>query len=519
MNRSHRSLRGLYAPGALLALAPLASAQIYVDPAAPPNGTGTLASPLSTITDAVAVAPTSSVIYLLPGEYSSQTGEVFPIVLDRSLTLRGRDPRGASLVYDAAVSGIGPALLVQTEDPVLIERFSVEAELGICIKGDAVPSDVDGIDVLVRDMELTGNRSFVYRQDAQDGGLPATSRIRIWDSRLRGGDEALRVIVAKDTLANIELTLDVERSHVWLPVHSLLCTPTSGVNLGIGRNSSMAATFTDCAIHSSGNGLRVSSEGNSTTVAVQNCSFWNNGVVLPGICGGTPLPSQGGSIVEDPANGRAQFDIANSLFFADTNANVPYYNAGNYVVTRCAVEDTVLSGVGGSFFVNGDPYIEPSARDFHLRSTSNAIDAADQGLATATDLDGDPRDDCTVAALRDIGADERVEDYVYFVNPPNVGASVRLRILTAPNETIYGFFTWNPFGTPQPICSSPYQMLSPQQIPGVSTQSNAHGVGVFQLQVPNDPVLAGASLDWGVLIVDAQGIPRESNNLHMSTFR
>ncbi|GEM_PF-3064819 len=79
-----RSVDTSNASGALPALAappvPTGSNVLYVDASAKTNGTGTSASPFSSITNALKVAGTNAVIFVRAGTYSpSKTGEVIPI--------------------------------------------------------------------------------------------------------------------------------------------------------------------------------------------------------------------------------------------------------------------------------------------------------------------------------------------------------------------------------------------------------------------------------------------------------
>ncbi|NES07168.1 MAG: DUF1565 domain-containing protein [Okeania sp. SIO2F4] len=53
------------------------------------SGDGTKASPLKTITYALKIAKPNTTILLAPGTYSRQTGEVFPLVLQSKITIKG----------------------------------------------------------------------------------------------------------------------------------------------------------------------------------------------------------------------------------------------------------------------------------------------------------------------------------------------------------------------------------------------------------------------------------------------
>lgn len=80
--------------GSLLAEGAIAQTQaatvLYVDPVQGSDaGAGTAQAPLKTITQALAIAPTSSVIQLAPGTYSAASGETFPLRLQPGVTLQG----------------------------------------------------------------------------------------------------------------------------------------------------------------------------------------------------------------------------------------------------------------------------------------------------------------------------------------------------------------------------------------------------------------------------------------------
>jgi parallel beta-helix repeat protein len=66
---------------------------IYVNSqAGDDHQSGKKTSPLQTISHALKIAPAGSTIQLAPGTYSEKTGETFPLVLDRQITLQG-NPR------------------------------------------------------------------------------------------------------------------------------------------------------------------------------------------------------------------------------------------------------------------------------------------------------------------------------------------------------------------------------------------------------------------------------------------
>ncbi|WP_071515666.1 DUF1565 domain-containing protein [Geitlerinema sp. PCC 9228] len=95
---------GLVSPPAVAQNAPATSANptdapnyqvLYVDPntGSDREGKGTQAAPLKTITQALAVAPSNTVIRLAAGTYSTASGEQFPLRLQPGVTLQGNPNR------------------------------------------------------------------------------------------------------------------------------------------------------------------------------------------------------------------------------------------------------------------------------------------------------------------------------------------------------------------------------------------------------------------------------------------
>ncbi len=67
-----------------------AQAILYINPDQGKDGnSGTIDSPLQTITQALKIAPVDAVISLAPGTYSAATGEVFPLIIRDQITLKG----------------------------------------------------------------------------------------------------------------------------------------------------------------------------------------------------------------------------------------------------------------------------------------------------------------------------------------------------------------------------------------------------------------------------------------------
>lgn len=79
---------------------------IYVDPNSgnDQTGNGKRERPFQTLTQAIAIAPRNAVIQLASGTYSEQTGETFPIIVEKPLEIRG-EPRNQG--YNVKIEGGG----------------------------------------------------------------------------------------------------------------------------------------------------------------------------------------------------------------------------------------------------------------------------------------------------------------------------------------------------------------------------------------------------------------------------
>ena len=90
-NASFSKLKEVIAPS-LTAQVPASATIIYVNPATGTDSTSaanTEAAPYKTITYALSQAEPNTVIQLAAGNYTSETGEVFPLVIKQGVTLRG----------------------------------------------------------------------------------------------------------------------------------------------------------------------------------------------------------------------------------------------------------------------------------------------------------------------------------------------------------------------------------------------------------------------------------------------
>ena len=100
---SHEPANSQTIPFTIKKPAPVANPEIqrlYVNPQVGDNqqGDGSQLKPLATITHALQLAQPNTVIILAPGNYSTQTGEQFPLVMGNGVTLQGNSPsRGRNI--------------------------------------------------------------------------------------------------------------------------------------------------------------------------------------------------------------------------------------------------------------------------------------------------------------------------------------------------------------------------------------------------------------------------------------
>jgi parallel beta-helix repeat protein len=154
--------------------APASEAIIYVNPELGSDGAGNgidVKTPFKTITNALNQAEPGTVIQLAPGEYTSETGEVFPITLKQGVTLRGDEStKGENIVIiggghyvsptfarqdvtvraekDTAISGVtitnpntrGTALWIESTNPTVTNNtFTNSNRDGVFVTGTANP--------------------------------------------------------------------------------------------------------------------------------------------------------------------------------------------------------------------------------------------------------------------------------------------------------------------------------------------------------------------------------------------
>jgi parallel beta-helix repeat protein len=154
---------------------PASATVIYVNPQTGTDSTGagsTEANPYKTITYALSQAQPGTVIQLAPGNYTSETGEVFPLAIPQGVTLRGEEStKGQNTVItgggtyvsptfarqsvtvraqnDSTISGVtisnpntrGTALWIESTNPTVRNNtFTNSNRDGIFVTGTATPT-------------------------------------------------------------------------------------------------------------------------------------------------------------------------------------------------------------------------------------------------------------------------------------------------------------------------------------------------------------------------------------------
>ncbi len=163
------------------------------------NGTGSEGSPLKTITQALRVASANTVIRLTTGTYSSETGEVFPLILKSGVSIQGdgstkgkginitgggdylsRSFGGQNVTIvganQAQLTGVtvtnshprGYGLWIEFSNPVISENtFTGNTQDGISVTGNAAPtiSHNDFIRNGANGITIAGNSSAQIREN------------------------------------------------------------------------------------------------------------------------------------------------------------------------------------------------------------------------------------------------------------------------------------------------------------------------------------------------------------------
>jgi len=147
---------------------------LFVNPNAGDDGTGngSQSAPVKTITQALRLANPNTVIMLSPGTYSTETGEVFPLMLKPGVSIQGNPgDRGKDIIIQgggdylsrsfggqnvtiiganqAVLTGVtltnsnrrGYGLWIESSNPVVVENtFTGNMQDGISVSGNAAPT-------------------------------------------------------------------------------------------------------------------------------------------------------------------------------------------------------------------------------------------------------------------------------------------------------------------------------------------------------------------------------------------
>lgn len=123
---------------------------LYVDSREGDDGNdGSAEAPLKTLTTAVSKAERGSIIKVLPGDYDEANGEVFPIVIDKSISLIGdllNSGRGESHQCACATTVRGAGEYYILEEDIVIEATFVlrgDSSEGAVIAGVILSGDLD----------------------------------------------------------------------------------------------------------------------------------------------------------------------------------------------------------------------------------------------------------------------------------------------------------------------------------------------------------------------------------------
>lgn len=171
--------QALTAIALLLSPAVLWAAEVHVDPLFGDDltGAGGALTPFATITKALTVTAVGDTIELAPGTYAPSTGEVFPLVLPKRVTLHGAG------VQQCSISGEGDFTLVEMADQCLV------ADIHFKRAKTAIFAHLKAYDVqYVRRCQFDNNDVAVHMLD----DLHADSSFVIADSSMTANQIAVR---------------------------------------------------------------------------------------------------------------------------------------------------------------------------------------------------------------------------------------------------------------------------------------------------------------------------------------
>ncbi|MAG57712.1 MAG: hypothetical protein CMJ83_15605 [Planctomycetes bacterium] len=421
----------------------------YVNAAAGPGGTGTVASPFTTIQAGIAAAAVGGdTVEVAPGTYVEQVDFIGKAVVGRSA--------GGAPVTTISGGGTQRVVLFRSGEGAgaVLEGFTVSGGYGApvpwimmaCTDGDGAGILCLGTAPTIRDCVITGNATgwsgtpgnvfggggggIAALSTGSSGASPTLERCVITgNSTSDGGIETVNGDGEPGGLGGGAYVL----VNPWLPTSSMtlvdcritanttgqggtamaLCpTGAAGGRGGDGAGVYGAATLINCVVADNicgnggpgspgatsggANGPGGNGGGVAGSATLIHCTVWNNRTGT-GATGGL-LPVGANGVGGGIALGAT---AVNSILWANLPDQLDPFTTS---VTYCAVQ----GGAPGAGNIASTPLLtDPANGDFHLALGSPCIDAGDNGIANlpATDFDGDPR---LFHGTVDLGADETI---------------------------------------------------------------------------------------------------------------
>lgn len=396
------------------------------------SGDGTQSAPWRTINRALSLVGGPGVtIHLAPGVYNEALGETFPIILQSGTKIIGAGSELVTIAGDNAQPVFRFPDTVQYNNDTLVESVRISGGfIGVQIYG----SNSSGSTITLSDTIISGNQTGVYLYAISS----KRSYVYINQSDVSNN---LGIGINTENLHQGHGTLNLEHSEVTnnssYGIRSYIYGPGSASNSAYSTvtidNSLIADNGSDGILstgqffgrnqvectnstlqNNTGTGLRIDIlEWNTEfTDNLNNCIVANNvggGVFLTQFANSKVTSSILNSTIVYNNNYGVSFqptsygniDIANSIIWGhmDNLTGVPIAD-----VTYSDVEDTDYSGGNDNISVYPQ-FINPGGQDYHLLSTSPAIDIGDNSNPnlSSVDIDGDPR---ILGGVVDMGADE-----------------------------------------------------------------------------------------------------------------